>query len=416
MVDPVSLIVFALVRGALTSGAQEVGRAAGNDAYHALKTAVLKKYRSAAPSIDRLEREPESPQRQEEVERTLRSLGADNDPELLLLSEQLVEVIEQGTWTDDPLDMVKRAGGIRAISQTLDGHIERIRGIRANYRLDDSELLSSNISQAADVPAKVRADISELHARIRQIIEQVALSIESSKYRETETVAQNLPGRSERERAIRLVEADKEIRVSYETLRLTVEFFSNLNSQILQRIEQERSEERRTQMFFGNAIAIYELSDYVINYIETFSPSGFRELEALHQDTLRRVEKARADQERLAASARRDGIEPAVRDGILNDVKSRGEALDAFQAEWDKYVAETKQFHSRVDEVHNRIPTLELIRENARVQLDVLELVSMLRFLRQNVDAVRAAVETLQGFQLAPLTASRVRRLLAPRA
>jgi hypothetical protein len=63
--------------------------------------------------------------------------------------------------------------------------------------------------------------------------------------------------------------------------------------------------------------------------------------------------------------------------------------------------------------VVKKIPTLELIRENARVQLNILELVSMLRFLRQSADAFKAAVETLQGFRLAPLTASKVRRLVA---
>jgi hypothetical protein len=343
-------------------------------------------------------------------------LDADTDPELVRLSEQLIEVIEQGTWTDDPLDEAKRVGGIRALTQTLGIHIERLQNIRSSYPLDDSELLSPNISRAKNIPAKLRDDVSQLHARIRHIIEQVALNIESGKYQETQTVAQNLPGRNERERAIRLVEADKEIRLSYETLRLTVEFFSELNSQILKRIEREPSEDRRTQMFFGNAITIYEMADFVIDYITSFTPSGFHQLETLHQETLRRVEKARADQESLAASARREGIEPKVRDGILEDVRVREEALDTFKQEWDNYVAETKQFHGRVDEVHNKIPTLELIRENARVQLNVLQLVSMLRFLRQSADAVRAAVETLQEFRLAPLTASRVRRLVAPRS
>jgi hypothetical protein len=88
--------------------------------------------------------------------------------------------------------------------------------------------------------------------------------------------------------------------------------------------------------------------------------------------------------------------------------------LDFFRIEWDRYIADTKQFYNRVEDVQNKIPTLELIRENARIQLDVLELVAMLRFLRQNADAVRAAVETLQGFRLAPLTPTRVRRLLGP--
>jgi hypothetical protein len=159
---------------------------------------------------------------------------------------------------------------------------------------------------------------------------------------------------------------------------------------------------------------IYELADFVINFIASFTLGGSAELEGLHQETLRRIAKSHEDQERLAASAKRDGIEPAVRDGILEDVRHRTAALDLFRDEWNRYVDDTKQFYTRVEEVQNKIPTLELIRENARIQLNVLELVAMLRFLRANADAVRATVDSLQGFRLAPLTPTRVRRLLGP--
>jgi chaperonin cofactor prefoldin len=415
MLDPVSLIVAALVR-ALMGAAQQAGSTAGRDAYQVLKAALVRKYgKVASSSIDNLERDPGSPERQDQLAATLGRLGAGNDQELLRLSEQILQAIEQGVWVD-PVEQPKRTGGVRAIAHLLDEHVKRVTYIRANYLVEDSDLLSSRISRVRDVPNELRTEISALHDRIRQIIGQVAWNIENDKYRDAEDLIQSLQGRSERERAVSLVNADKEIRVSYETLRLTVSFFSELNTEVLSRIETESSVERQNQMMFGNGILIYELADFVIGYIEDFVPGGFQQLEALHQDTLRRVQKTHADQELLITSARRPGIEPGVRDGILEDVKNRAAALTVFQEEWEQYVVETKQFHGRVRDVQNKIPTLELIRENARVQLDVLELVSMLRFLRQNADAVRAAVETLQGFRLAPLTPTRVRRLLGPRA
>jgi hypothetical protein len=262
------------------------------------------------------------------------------------------------------------------------------------------------------VPKELRDQISTLHDRMRGIIQQVAINIENEKYREAEQLPQTLPNRIEQERATRLVQADKAIHISYESLALAVSFFSELNEAILVRIEQERSVQRQTQMMFGNAIMIYELAAFAIDFIASFTLGGVGELEALHQETLRRVAKAHEDQERLTASANRQGVEPAVRDGILDDIRHRAEALDFFLDEWNRYVSDTKQFHKRVEEVQNKIPTLELIRENAHVQLDVLELVTMLRFLRQNADAVRATVESLQGFRLAPLTPARVRRLI----
>jgi hypothetical protein len=169
-------------------------------------------------------------------------------------------------------------------------------------------------------------------------------------------------------------------------------------------------------MMFGNAIMIFELASFVIDYIARFTLGGAAEVDRLHQETLRQVAKIRSDEEALAADALREGIEPAVREGILQDSRHRTAALDLFLDEWNRYVSDTKEFHKRVEEVQNKIPTLELIRRNARIQLDVLELVAMLRFLRQNADAVRATVESMQGFKLAPLTPAKVRRLISPSA
>jgi hypothetical protein len=421
MVDPVSLAVVALARALIVSGAKGAGEAMGNDAYYAMKTRVLKKYPAAATSIESLEREPYSRERQNNVATALRSLGGTGDPELAHLADQLMATIQNGYQSDqddkyaDANDFVtqsKHMAGIRVIDQLLARHIRLLYDLRSDHPLSDSSLLSSNISRATDLPAEVRNEVFSLHRRIREIVAQVASLIESGRYQDTDNLVQSLQSRNERELATRLVQADKAICVSYETLRLTVDFFSELNGRVLARTEQEPSVQGQNQMMFGNAIMMYELADFMIGFIQGFAPDGLSELEALYEETLERVRKAREGQKRLESKARQDGIEPSVRDGILEDLKQRNASLDMLQQEWESYVKQTKQLNNRIGEVRNKIPTLELIKDNARLQLDVLELVAMLRFLRQNDKAVRAAVRTLHGLRLVPLTPDRVRKLL----
>jgi hypothetical protein len=431
MIDPVTLTVAALVRALIMASAKGAGEAAGADAYRVMKAKIVKKYPAASSSIESLERDPQSRERQEHVDATLRSLGGAHDPELARLADQLVAAIQGDDesspdsgypgngytgdpYADDRVAQAQRTAGVGAVRQTLDVHVRRLSEIRSRYLLDDSSLLSSQISRATDLPGEVRSELAALHGRIRQIIGQVAWNIETGRYQDTENLVQTLPGRSERERAARLVQADKSICVSYETLRLTVEFFSDLNSQVLERIERESSAQRQSHAMFGNAVMIYELADFMIGFIRDFAPAGLFELDALHEDALERIRKAQEGQKRLAAMAQQEGIEPGVRSSILEDVRQRDAALELLQKEWASYVAQTKQLHGRIGEVQNKIPTLELIRENARIQLDVLELVAMLRFLRQNAEAVRAAVRTLHGLRLVPLTPDRVRKLLGP--
>ncbi|WP_209639035.1 hypothetical protein [Kibdelosporangium banguiense] len=75
-------------------------------------------------------------------------------------------------------------------------------------------------------------------------------------------------------------------------------------------------------------------------------------------------------------------------------------------------MGEVDNLKSAVTQVRNKLPTLGIIRENARIQIVTLQLVALLSLLKQNDRSIRGAVEALEGFQLAPLTSSRVRRLL----
>jgi hypothetical protein len=400
------------------------GQPGGDDAYQALKARILRKYPGATASIERLEEDPYSEERQAALAAILHDLGGTNDQELRQLADQLMAAIHHGrsdseldpdsayAYPGDQVTQTKRLVGIRVINQTFGEHIQRVSDLRSSHPMDHSSLLASNISRARDVPVQVRDQVASLHKRIRQIIGQVAASIEDSHYRDVESSVQDLPSHGERERATKLVQADKEICTSYETLRLTVDYFSELNLQVLEQTEREASPQRQGQMMFGNAIMIYEFADFMIDFIRGFSPGGLTELESLHEETLERIHRAKTEQERLKARARHDDIEASVSASVLDNLRQRDGALEVLQQGWQSYVAQTRQLHERIATVQDRIPTLELIRDNARLQLDVLDLVAMLRFLRQNDEAIRAAVRTVQGLRLVPLTSDRIRRLL----
>jgi hypothetical protein len=410
MSDPVSIAATLLIKGFLNG----FGTAAGRDAYYALKNAIISGYPEARQAIEEFELDPNSRELQMRLAAALRRLNADSDPNLQRLAKQLRHVIEYGVLPD-PVDQLKRAIGFRQLQEILNMQLEHLIRIRASYRVDGADLLSSNISRATDVPSTVRAEVSALHEKIRKLIAHFALTIEGGKYGETEHLVKSLSARSMQERAVRLIEADKKLHVSYETLRLTVGFFGDFNVAVLDAIKQEPSVDRQMNMMFGNAIMLYELADYVIGFVENFTPEGLQDLEDLHRDALRRVETTREAQNRLSEQAKRDGIDPGVRDGILRDIKQRDEALSTFQEEWSRYIADAKQLYYPVTEVRGKIPNLEMIRENARIHIEVLEMVSMLSFLKESTTSIRATVDILKGFQLAPLDASRVRRLLEPR-
>ena len=62
--------------------------------------------------------------------------------------------------------------------------------------------------------------------------------------------------------------------------------------------------------------------------------------------------------------------------------------------------------------MRDSIPTLELMRDNAAADFDAAGDLSLMRFLKQNTQAIERAVAAMTKFKLAPLDQSRVRRLL----
>jgi hypothetical protein len=418
MTDPATLIVIAL-RQALIAFAQQVGEEAAHDAYTTLKTTLAGKYPQAKQYISTLESNPQSDHCIDRMVTALRGWGAQNDVELSRLAGRLLDIISYA-FQKDSTDRFMRDGGVYAVSKILYDQAQRDCGIRDHFRVSDTDLLSSNIMRASEIPAHLRQEISSLHSRVRQVIEAVAWDTQNAKYGHVESMARALPGRMQRENAAAIVQADKKINISYETLRITVDTFGKLNQQILDELEKINggssadSAKRENELMFINAVIVYELTDFVTDFIENFTPGGFSELRELHRATMQRVERRLEKDRSLVDQVNNNEINPEVRAQTLRDVDMREKGFRHIQDAWQSYLEDMKKFYNDADGVKLNLPTLKIIKANAESQIDFLEISTVVRFLKDSASAIRASVDVLKGSGLAPLTPERVLRLLEP--
>lgn len=409
--DPVSLIVGALV-AALNAAAGEVGRSAARDAYQALKAAIIRRYGNrAAESIAKLEAQPASTSRRRRVEQIMYQFPRSYADELVPLADTLISLVEYGP-SGYSVDRAKRQAGANVVYGVLQYNTEYLANIRSRYDIKNSELVSSRIGQATSVPPQMRADIASLHAQIRAVIERTAALIEERGHLAAEDEIARVQAFAVRDRAWRLLEADKQMHISYETLRETVAHFGRQNSRILGRLERNLHPDSELQMMFGNAVMIYEVADFTISYIENFELRGADEIDELHEYMIQRIENARRAADEFKQQLLTDAVEEQVKASTLKNIEYRKGALDEVEAEWKKYIQETRRFGDQIGSVRTMLPTLNAIREDAWQQLDVLEIMAMVRFLKLNSSALKAAMEALTRFELARLTPERVRRLL----
>lgn len=321
-------------------------------------------------------------------------------------------------------EQAEKQAGVAAVAKIVQKHLDHINDLRNRFPLDNVDLLCVNIvDKLVDIKTRgewiddaVSAEVSALHERVRVIIEDVAATIENIRYQSSEEAISSMPlSFNERKKANALLSADKERLVSCQSLNIAVEMFSELNQLVKRQIEEsERKGEvtRETNLLFGNAVLVYELTDFVIKYIEQFEVQGVGEITKLHAESKRRNAEIIAELEELRSMAQAEGVSQAARDFTLAEIAARSQAIELVDAEWDKYIQHNQKLQQEVDSVIGNLPTLRLIRASSKSQLNVLEAVKVLQIVNNSLVTLQDALKTLENMELVSLSPDRVQRLL----
>lgn len=307
--------------------------------------------------------------------------------------------------------------GTSAIQKIVQKHLSLVKEVRAKFPLDGVDLLSSNLKEKNNIVGDVSAEVGRLSDKVKVVIEEVASTIESGNYKPSEESIKNMSlGFNERERANKLLAADKDRLISCQSLNVAIEIFSELNQVIKQQIEDSEKAgdiQKERNLLLCNAILIYELTDFLINYIKNFRVKGIDVVKKTYNESQQRIATIKAELEELKQMAQADNVNPMTRDSTLADVAMREKAIELVCIEWDKYMDQVQGTQEDINKLSkSNIPTLNVIRANAKSQINVLELVAVLQIVNNSLGALQQALETLEGMDLVSLSQERVCRLL----
>jgi hypothetical protein len=313
-------------------------------------------------------------------------------------------------------EMAEREAAGEATKEVVEKHIAEIMEIRERFPLEDLDLLSANIGHRRGVPRSVKRQVSALQEKMAAIIEEVALRIEAPKYQgPEETLAAMRISHNERSRAHSLIGAEKEVHISCQALRIAIDFFSELNKHTFEKIEAARAsgEKRRERsLVLGNAILVYELTDFLIKYIKSFELQGIGDIEGLHASIKQEVERLRDQEERRKEDLLSDKIDPSVRDHLLSDIENRMRSFGVLEEEWDSYLGQIDGLKAQVAAIVETLPTLNAIKDNAQGQIEFLQAAAIMNIVKSNLSAVQSSISSLEGLKLVSLSPDRVRLLL----
>ncbi len=321
---------------------------------------------------------------------------------------------EGGKTADELFEEIQQDAGMQAIEKVASAHIDQLVDIRENYAVDDLDLLSSNVKKISNVPEDVRQKVASFQSRVRMIIEKVAVQIEERKYKTTEqAVAAMRLSVTERSRVEALIQADKKLFVSYESLKTTVELLTKMNDVIIQKIaESEKSGDVGAErgLFLGNAVLIYELTDYVIQYVEHFQLQGIADIEQIRSSELKKLEQESNHQRALKSRAKSMSM-PELRDGIIASIDALEGSIELIRKEWDNYTSELKTIQAGISPMSKKLKDIQVLRDLAKLQIKTYQLAVTVGILKKNNLALEDALKGLANLRLVSLTPDRVRRL-----
>jgi hypothetical protein len=175
---------------------------------------------------------------------------------------------------------------------------------------------------------------------MRVIVEAVALRIEKNKYEAFETgfADMQLPNIA-RQKGRDLVAADKRVHVSCQSLKLAIEYFSRLLTNLLLKesklLRLQRMWVRKQKLILGNALLVYEMTDFVIKYIEQFQMDGLKETKDLPKQALKHIEETRNVEVRLREQANNPEIDPKLREQTLEIIQDPEASIKILEDEWN---------------------------------------------------------------------------------
>ena len=309
----------------------------------------------------------------------------------------------------------EKAAAQDAIMVVLEQQIEQVSALKKNNSLSNLEVLSGEIGTQDGIPRQVKRELGQLHERIQAIILSVASEIENRNYQALEQVAEDDSlDVAEKEQVTDLVEADKSFRISTQTLRLTVELFQKLNNRIKERLEtlDEGEVDQERSLVVGNAVIVYEVTDFVIKYLEDFRPTGKEEIKRVHQAVSTELEDIRRESERLRLMAEDTKVSEGVRQNLLKQADSFINGINLVNESWEEYLESTRETEGRIQKTLEVLPTLHAMRQAAQVQLRLLSVMTITQMITDNLRDLSNTVSLVENITLVELDPDRVRRLL----
>jgi hypothetical protein len=309
----------------------------------------------------------------------------------------------------------------RAALEIAENFVPALAAVRRLLPIDDVELISSQLSKYVrkrsvlprDLQERVARDVLNMRSTLAGLIEQTAQWIEYYEYSDVEQMAAQLPAANLRNRAAKLISGEKALHVSAQSLRTTIELFVKMNEQIVAQVEAtpaDITEERN--LLLSSAVLVYEVADFVVQYIESYQMRGIAELRSIQAEIMGQIRADRARVTKRVAEIEQIDLPDDLREGFRRECEENEKALQLAGNTWAEYIGEEDAVAKSITNELARIaPMVRMRRDLAYDRIAVLSKSELTMLIKKSVQEIKTAAILTSNLRLAALTPARLNRL-----
>ncbi len=297
--------------------------------------------------------------------------------------------------------------GAELIQNELDEQAEFSSELQQKIELRNVDLLSSNIISNRNINKNIKDKVSEYSLNIQKILFATAHFIEQEKFETVNEAIDKISlSKFDKNRLTRLVNAQKDLSYSYSTLSAVIEIFKIINTSILSKIELEGFSDtinkrlNKTNLYLQNSIIVYELTSFVVNYLNKFQLNGIDDIKYIKDEVYKDIKKGNLDDEKLRKQANKS---IKLRDMMNQEIEHRNNVRDKIKEKWNVMLEQIEGQMKTVDNTKSFIDDLEIIRDNAKNRIDILNITATTALVENSLNMVNELANNMQDWALPPL-------------
>lgn len=325
-----------------------------------------------------------------------------------LLSNRIVQHIEQflGIEKLSPEERIIRRG-LNALHRTYADQKAFGLSLQEKFgNLTDAHILTTSLPFREDIPKKYREKVMDYRNRVMEIVWAVAMEIQDLKFRKLDhdILKEGLSKFQER-RYIQVRDSQKDLFANYDAIRESINYIHEFNNQLVRKVPELSGGEKRGYLLL-NAIIVHELTDSIVEMIEKFNMSGRETLHKINQQVLSELDAQTIRDEELLKRAAENTSD--VGRFVEKNVQERRKIRDLLVKRWDELFA---RIDTSISTAKSYLPTLKLIRDNARERITSLEQMGIMKFVEGSLMNLQE-ICSVTDIKLAPLSVEEVRELI----